>query len=114
MIIKLATCTGIGNHILFTELAGYNAARADFDSEYDNTAELGLNGIEVTEQMYLYVQDYSQGKRLIKNYIDESDEEEKLVAVLSVTMLDVYNNKLKARNRRKRYFCPSPCNCEAF
>ena len=86
-----------------TELAGYNAARGDFDSEYDNTAELGLNGIEVTEKMFQYVQDYSHGKHLFKDYIDENDEEKKLVAALSVTMLDVYNNKLKARNRRKRY-----------
>ena len=39
------------------ELAGYNAARGDFDAEFENGMELFLNDIEVNERMYEIVND---------------------------------------------------------
>ena len=86
-----------------SELAGYNAARADFESEHDNLAELGLNNIEIDETMYEYLERYNEGRGRQPHFTDENEEGDKLLAALSVTMLDVYKNKLKARTRRKRY-----------
>lgn len=87
---------------IFKELAGYNAARAEFDTEYDNCAELELNRIEVNDKMYKLVEDNGNVKHFYKRYSDENEEDEQLNAELSVTMLDVYKNKLRARNKRKR------------
>ena len=89
-------------YIFVAELAGYNAARADFDTEYDNCAELGLNSIEVNEKMFQCVENNRNLKYFDKRYSDEHEEDEQLNAELSVTMLDVYKNKLRARNKRKR------------
>jgi len=41
---------------LHKELAGYNAARGDFDWESDNLAEMELNGIDVNgDDLYQYL-----------------------------------------------------------
>jgi len=90
------------NYYICTELAGYNAARADFDTEYDNGIELTLTKIEVDEKMYQIVKSDSYMKQFYKDYSDENEENEHLNSQLSVVMLDVYKNKLRARSKRKR------------
>ena len=99
-------CEMIENLIKFfpiSELAGYNAARADFDTEYDNGVELLLNGIEVDERMYKIVENSSCFNEHFKRDANENEENEQLFAELCVRVLDVYKNKLRARNKRKRY-----------
>jgi hypothetical protein len=90
------------NYYVWIELGGYNAARADFDTEYDNGIELTLTKIEVDEKMYQIVKSDSYSKQCYKDYSDENEENEQLNSQLSVVMLDVYKNKLKARSKRKR------------
>ena len=84
------------------ELAGYNAARGDFDAEFENGMELFLNDIEVNERMYEIVNGGETKRQAYKNLSDEREENEELIAQLSVAMLHVYKRKLKARSKRKR------------
>ena len=84
------------------ELAGYNAARGDFDAEFENGMELFLNDIEVNERMYEIVNDGENKRQAYKNLSDEREENKELIAQLSVAMLHVYKRKLKARTKRKR------------
>lgn len=94
------------------DLAGYNAARADFDSEFDNQFELHLNGIEANDEMYKLVEsveDDSPTSALAQQVFGSkppdfigNEEEDSLAASLSVAALEVYRSKLKARHRRKR------------
>ena len=49
-----------------SELAGYNAARADFDNEYDNGVELLIRDIEVDDRMYQIIERKDALKPLIK------------------------------------------------
>jgi hypothetical protein len=39
-------------YLNFKDLAGYNAARGDFDWESDNLAEMELNVIEANDDLY--------------------------------------------------------------
>ena len=85
-----------------SELAGYNAARADFDNEYDNGVELLIRDIEVDDRMYQIIERKDALKPFIKCFETENDEGNQLNAELSVAMLSIYKNKLRARNKRKR------------
>ena len=85
-----------------SELAGYNAARADFDNEYDNGVELLIRDIEVDDRMYQIIERKDASKPFIKFFENESEESNQLNAELSVAMLSIYKNKLRARNKRKR------------
>ena len=88
--------------VIKSELAGYNAARGDFDAEFDNGMEVYLNDIEVDERMYEIVNNGENKMQLYKNISDEKEENEELIAQLSVAMLEIYKRKLRARSKRKR------------
>ena len=88
--------------VIKSELAGYNAARGDFDAEFDNGIEVYLNDIEVDERMYEIVNNGENKMQLYKNISDEKEENEELIAQLSVAMLEIYKRKLRARSKRKR------------
>ena len=64
--------------------------------------ELFLNDIEVNERMYEIVNGGETKRQAYKNLSDEREENEELIAQLSVAMLHVYKRKLKARSKRKR------------
>lgn len=64
--------------------------------------EVFLNDIEVNERMYEIVNDGENKRQVFKNLSDEREENEELIAQLSVAMLQVYKRKLKARSKRKR------------
>ena len=89
-------------YLYHSELAGYNAARADFDNEYDNGVELLIRDIEVDDRMYHIVERKDALKPFIKLFESENEESNQLNAELSVAMLSIYKNKLRARNKRKR------------
>ena len=88
--------------VIESELAGYNAARGDFDAEFDNAMEVYLNDIEVDGRMYEIVNNGENKLQLYKNLPDEKEENEELIAQLSVAMLEIYKRKLRARSKRKR------------
>ena len=88
--------------VIKSELAGYNAARGDFDAEFVNGMEVFLNDIEVDERMYEIVNNGENKMQLYKNISDEKEENEELIAQLSVAMLEIYKRKLRARSKRKR------------
>ena len=74
---------------------GYNAARGDFDWESDNLAEMELNNIDVNrDELYQYL-------NLDINNCDTTDDLN-LSAALSTTALQIYNQRLKKRVKRKR------------
>jgi len=54
-------------YLSFKDLAGYNAARGDFDWESDNLAEMELNVIEANDDLYRLIATAASG---------ESDEED--------------------------------------
>ena len=89
-------------YLYHSELAGYNAARADFDNEYDNGVELLIRDIEVDDRMYQITERKDALKPFIKFFENENEESNQLNAELSVAMLSIYKNKLRARNKRKR------------
>jgi transcriptional adapter 2-alpha len=63
---------------LFCDMAGYMAGRGDFIAEYDNYAELDLKDVSFSE------------------------EDEEVDTELKLAVLDVYNRRLKERQRRKQ------------
>ena len=65
----------------YTLMAGYNAARGDFDVEHDQTAESILSGVEVTKP------DEKDTDRLFENLVH--------------AVVGTYQTKLKERHRRK-------------
>nr|CAD7455072.1 unnamed protein product [Timema tahoe] len=67
----------------YQALGGYNAARGDFDVEYDNYAEASLSQMELD---------------IYKN----EDEDCKLIQSLQVAIFSSYNQRLKDRKRRKQ------------
>ena len=79
------------------DLAGYNAARGDFDWESDNLAEMELNVIEANDELFQYVQSQEDD---LENC--DINEDKILVAALSAQALQVHNQRLKRRLRRKR------------
>ena len=95
----------------YSELAGYNAARADFDNEYDNGVELLIRDIEVDDRMYHIVERKDALKPFIKLFESENEESNQLNAELSVAMLSIYKNinyklKLFQKNVWKNHW---PC-----
>lgn len=74
------------------DLAGYNAARSDFDWESDNLAEMELNVIEADDELY---------NLMTSNEPLDEDSDQYLVASLSSTALNIHNNRLKKRGNRK-------------
>ncbi len=70
-------------------MAGYNAARGDFDWESDNLAEMELNGIEANTDLL----DISE---------ENGDSDAHLMAALSTKALEIYNQRLKRRLKRKK------------
>ena len=80
---------------LHKDLAGYNAARGDFDWESDNLAEMELNLIEANDDLYL-----ASNEDLSCDSF--ANEDAYLVAALSTTALQVHNQRLGKRWRRKR------------
>ena len=82
---------------LHKDLAGYNAARGDFDWESDNLAEMELNVIEANDELFEYVQSQEDD---LENC--DINEDKILVAALSAQALQVHNQRLKRRLRRKR------------
>ncbi|KAG7172765.1 transcriptional adapter 2-alpha-like isoform X2 [Homarus americanus] len=64
------------------DMAGYNAARGDFDTEYDNNAEVDIQDLDFM--------------------LFEEDEKPSLGTELQVALLDMYRRRLGERYRRKR------------
>jgi len=80
------------------ELAGYNAARADFDVESDNLAELDMCAI-----------DYDRVSSVLGKSAEEeappdigSGADETLLSLLDSAAVDVYENRLRRRRQKKR------------
>ena len=84
------------------EVAGYNAARSEFDSEFENGFEVHLNPIESSKLMYDVVERGIESVIQQRPLMDDKEEEEYLEACLNVSLLDLYRNKIKQRTRRKR------------
>ena len=82
--------------VLHKDLAGYNAARGDFDWESDNLAEMELNVIEANDDLFQYVAEQEDLENCDMN------EDNLLTAALSASALQVHNQRLKRRLRRKR------------
>jgi transcriptional adapter 2-alpha len=90
---------------LHKDLAGYNAARGDFDWESDNLAEMELNVIQANSELFHFIE--NDGMQYVvdrdsNNQEDASEEDDILMAALSTSALQVYNGRLKKRLRRKR------------
>lgn len=66
--------------LMYQEMGGYMAGRGDFNTEYDNFSELDLKTLE----------------------FDDSSEEDEIENQLKHTVLDIYRNRLKERQRRKQ------------
>lgn len=64
------------------DMAGYNAARGDFDVEYDNAAEMDIQDLDLK--------------------LFEEDEKPSLGTELQVSLLDIYRRRLGERHRRKK------------
>lgn len=71
-------------------LAGYNPRNGDFEIEHENNAE---QIISLASELY----DYS-----VRDRKETSEEEEKLMNELQVTLFEIYNSKLKERAIRKQ------------
>lgn len=69
------------NSVSYLSVAGYNAARSDFELDYDASAEELLAALKT---------------------IDPSDLEYKILTELQCAMISSYNRRLKERQRRKR------------
>lgn len=69
----------LGSH----QWAGYNAARSDFDFEFDNLAEHDVANVEYHD-------------------LETNSSEEDPFPIVTLAALDVYTNKLKARLKRKK------------
>lgn len=82
---------------LHKDLAGYNAARGDFDWESDNLAEMELNSIEANDSLYEHILDHHSKKEN-----EDDDDESILIAALSGAALQIYNQRLKKRLKRKK------------
>ena len=89
---------------LHKDLAGYNAARGDFDWESDNLAEMELNVIEANDDLYRLMTAAPNTDDIEANNDCDSFENEDayLVAALSSAALQVHNQRLKKRLNRKR------------
>ena len=83
--------------VLHKDLGGYNAARGDFDWESDNLAEMELNIIEANNELFSYVIDAEDN---VENC--DMNDDKTLTAALSASALQVHNERLKRRLRRKR------------
>ncbi|XP_071522128.1 transcriptional adapter 2-alpha isoform X2 [Panulirus ornatus] len=66
----------------YRDMAGYNAARGDFDVEHDNTAEVDIQDLDLK--------------------LFEEDEKPSLGFELQVALLDIYRRRLGERHRRKK------------
>lgn len=76
------------------DLAGYNAARGDFQVEAFNSAEFDVASIQ--DENWLVLPEVS---------IDEEEQDQEdieLSKALVVAVVEIYNNKLRERTRRKR------------
>uniref|UniRef100_A0A0K2UDV0 Transcriptional adaptor 2A [Geospiza fortis] n=1 Tax=Lepeophtheirus salmonis TaxID=72036 RepID=A0A0K2UDV0_LEPSM len=73
--------------VLSKELAGYNPARGDFETELDDLAENDLNSISYND--------------VSNNLEDPKDEDDALFGKLELSALFIYNDKLKERKRIK-------------
>ncbi len=82
------------------DLAGYNPARGDFDSELFNTAELDIVHVDAEAVK----EGYECRERLCS--MEEDDEEPPsdadLDAMLQMSSMEVYNDRLRERQRIKR------------
>uniref|UniRef100_A0A0B7A9D5 Transcriptional adapter n=1 Tax=Arion vulgaris TaxID=1028688 RepID=A0A0B7A9D5_9EUPU len=76
---------------LSVEMAGYSAARGDFNVEFDNFIELDLCHMTFTDEEEEAVDDD-----------DEDDGGDMLYRELKLSALDVYRNCLMERQRRKK------------
>eukprot|EP00096_Caligus_rogercresseyi_P012424 TRINITY_DN5203_c0_g1_i1.p1 TRINITY_DN5203_c0_g1~~TRINITY_DN5203_c0_g1_i1.p1 ORF type:complete len:446 (-),score=132.15 TRINITY_DN5203_c0_g1_i1:151-1488(-) len=69
------------------ELAGYNPARGDFDTEPDDRAEEDLSGLSYSD--------------VSSRLSDPQSEDDELLGKLELSALYIYNDKLKERSRKK-------------
>ena len=90
-------------YLSFKDLAGYNAARGDFDWESDNLAEMELNVIEANDDLYRLIATAASGESDEEDIMEATDDcDNVLVAKLNFVALQVHNQRLKKRLKRKR------------
>ena len=90
-------------YLSFKDLAGYNAARGDFDWESDNLAEMELNVIEANDDLYRLIATTASGESGEEDIMEATDDcDNVLVAKLNFVALQVHNQRLKKRLKRKR------------
>eukprot|EP00095_Tigriopus_kingsejongensis_P010389 maker-scaffold1615_size33485-snap-gene-0.11 protein:Tk10389 transcript:maker-scaffold1615_size33485-snap-gene-0.11-mRNA-1 annotation:"transcriptional adaptor 2a" len=82
----------------YKDLGGYNAARADFEFEIDNAAERDLGALDYDVMRYAVIEDTIPD---CGGDADDADAE-RLLSHLQLSAAQVYNNKLKHRQTRKR------------
>ncbi|XP_059088891.1 transcriptional adapter 2-alpha-like [Tigriopus californicus] len=89
---------------VYKDLAGYNAARGDFEFEIENGAERNLRALdyETMKQAVTFLQDERNSLNSLDVVTDSDAMDEQLVSHLQLSAAQVYNNKLKARQMRKR------------
>ncbi|KAK3774968.1 hypothetical protein RRG08_009322 [Elysia crispata] len=88
------------NSTLWSEMAGYSAARADFSDEYDNFVEIEIGEIDFDEDVTGSEDEASDC--ITSDMTQERNETKKIVLALKLAVIDVYRNCLLERQRRKR------------
>jgi len=84
------------------ELAGYNAARADFDVESDNLAELDLCAVDYDRISSVLDKSALEAEEEAAQIDLGSGADDTLLALLESAAVDVYGNRLRRRRQRKR------------
>lgn len=89
------------NSTLWSEMAGYSAARADFNDEYDNFIEIEIGEIDFLDEDSDSEAEGSDGSASGMDSL-ESSETKKILCALKIAVIDVYRNCLLERQRRKK------------
>ncbi|XP_044002522.1 transcriptional adapter 2-alpha-like isoform X1 [Aphidius gifuensis] len=82
------------NSINSRHFAGYNSARSDFETNFDNHAELLISELKYNE--------FNNNNDDDNDINNENDDNYKLFQCLQANIVDAYNNRLKERQRRKK------------
>ncbi|RUS80030.1 hypothetical protein EGW08_012200 [Elysia chlorotica] len=89
------------NSTLWSEMAGYSAARGDFSDEYDNFVEIEISEIDFDKDM-ADSEDEASDCSSSDVALQERKETNQIVSALKLAVIDVYRNCLLERQRRKK------------
>ncbi|GFR61930.1 transcriptional adapter 2-alpha-like [Elysia marginata] len=90
------------NSTLWSEMAGYSAARADFSDEFDNFIEIEIGEIDFLEEDTDTEGESSDDNASAVVAAQERAETRNILSALKFAVIDVYRNCLVERQRRKR------------